>query len=385
MLYNHLVSTKSLYIHWPFCPYRCHFCPFVALAGHDSFMHRYHAALKKEIILFADKCEKKEEIDTIFFGGGTPSTYPNDLLLDMFGTLKNRFIVTSNTEITIEVNPGTVTKDQLLFWKQIGINRLSIGVQSLNDKVLQKLNRLQTSESVYRLLDVASNLFDNISIDLILGLPGITDEEWKSLLQTVVTWKIKHLSMYFLTVHENTQLYFGVKKKKVTLPPDDSLVDLYIWSVNFLKQHGFEQYETSSFSRSSNYECSHNKVYWDRKPYKGFGLGAFSFDGTLRLQNNKNLMNYLDLVEKEEDICIFSEKLTKEQIYLEKIMLGLRRKSGLKISSLSSGLTKEKKEKLLHNIAWLKSNNFIYEKEGKLGLLPAGLTVQNEVFVKLSL
>src|SRR5436190_24067627 len=143
MHYDISSQTNSLYIHWPFCPYRCHYCPFVALASHDSFMERYHYALTKEISNFGNNYDHKISLNTIYFGGGTPSTYPDNLLLDMFGILEEFFIFDKNTEITIEVNPGTVRPEQLQLWKNVGINRMSVGVQSLNDEELKKLNRLQ--------------------------------------------------------------------------------------------------------------------------------------------------------------------------------------------------------------------------------------------------
>src|SRR3990167_733026 len=229
-------DTHSMYIHWPFCPYRCHFCPFVALAGHDQFMGRYHKALCQEIDAFKHEGMGKLALDTIYLGGGTPSTYPNELLLDMFGTLRKNFNFDHKSEVTIEVNPGTVAKGQVTFWRDIGINRISIGVQSLKDPVLKKLNRHQSAQDVYALLEQACDIMPIISVDLILGLPDVNEDEWKSYLKTIVSWPIKHLSMYFLTVHENTQLYFGVKTKKVVLPCEDYMIDLYYWSIDFLKQ-----------------------------------------------------------------------------------------------------------------------------------------------------
>jgi oxygen-independent coproporphyrinogen-3 oxidase len=195
--YNVASETRSLYLHWPFCPYKCHFCPFVAIASHDQYMERYHHALLKEIEQFSGNYTGSRLIETIFLGGGTPSTYPPPLLLDTFGTLIRMFTIVPHAEITIEVNPGTVNEEKLQTWKKAGINRLSIGVQSLNDGVLKNLNRHQTASSVLQLLEIASPLFENISVDLILGLPDVSPDEWKQLIQTIVTWPIKHVSVYF--------------------------------------------------------------------------------------------------------------------------------------------------------------------------------------------
>src|SRR5204863_2631309 len=180
------------------------------------------------------------------------------------------------------------------------------GVQSLNDNALQKLNRLQKASDVYALLDKAPHYFDNISVDVILGLPGISITEWKSLLANIVTWNIAHISMYVLEVHDSTPLFFNVAAKKVVLPCDDDVVDLYYWSREFLSNYGFNQYEISSFARDGR-ESRHNSMYWERKPYRGFGLGACSFDGISRLQNEKNLMKYLESVELNTYKPVFAE------------------------------------------------------------------------------
>ncbi len=384
MPYDISANTRSLYIHWPFCPYRCHYCPFVALASHDPFMERYHNALIKEIKDFGKNYQGKLPLDTIYFGGGTPSTYPDHLLLDMFAILREFFIFDEKTEITLEVNPGTVRYEQLEFWKKLGINRMSIGVQSLNDSVLHKLNRLQKATDVYSLLENAPKYFDNISVDVILGLPGVTKAEWEQLLATVVTWNITHLSMYVLEVHDSTPLFFNVASKKVTLPCDDEVVNGYYWSREFLARHGFVQYEVSSFARMGK-ESRHNTTYWERKPYRGFGLGACSFDGTARLQNEKNLMKYLESVEKDVYQPSFTEIISKDQIYAEKIMLGLRRIKGVCWEEISSDLTDEQKEKITATISILQEKKLIAENNGRLQLTPAGLVVENEIITRLSL
>jgi oxygen-independent coproporphyrinogen III oxidase len=377
-------AARSIYIHWPFCPYKCHFCPFVAIASHDQFMERYNKALIKEIQKFCFQNSSKLTLDTIFLGGGTPSTWPDNLLLDTFDTLNNVFVFERDSEITIEVNPGTVTKPQLMLWKSIGINRLSIGVQSLKDTVLNNLNRKQSAHDVFWVLQEASALFNNISVDLILGLPGVSADEWKDLLAQVVTWPIKHVSIYFLTVHEETPLYFRIQKKEFSLPPDDSLVELYQWSIDFLQQHGLLQYEISNFAREG-YQSRHNSVYWDRKAYKAFGLGACSFDGQSRYQNQKNLMKYMHDVEHDASVIVFCETLTPEQTYLETIMLGLRKKEGIDLHDIMQPLTSVQQEKVAATIELLQTNNFLQREDNRIVLTPMGLAVQNDIAIRLSL
>ncbi len=353
------------------------------MAGHDSFMGRYHNALVREISAYGSKLQKKQKLNTIYFGGGTPSTYPNELLLDTFDILKNTFIINDNTEITLEVNPGTVDEGQVKFWREIGINRMSVGVQSLNDSVLKKLNRHQKASDVIELLDHAFDYIKNISIDLILGLPGVSSQEWKKTLQRLIEWPITHISMYMLEVHENTQLFFGVKSKKITLPPDDELVDLYYFSRSYLASKGFEQYEVSSFSKLG-FQSKHNKAYWQRVPYKGFGLGACSFDGKNRLQNEKNLLKYIDSASKDQSVEVFSETITLAQKRIETIMLGLRRVTGVSRDEIMQELSQEeqtKKEKMMQE---LQEQGLINQTNGQYILSPRGLVLENEIIKQLS-
>lgn len=355
----------------------------MALASHDQFMEQYHNALIAEIEQFSATYQGTREIDTIFFGGGTPSTYPDDLLLDTFGTLKKHFSFSKDIEVSIEVNPGTVRKEQLAHWKALGINRLSIGVQSLKDRVLQKLNRMQSAAQVSSLLEDAPEHVSNLSVDLILGLPDVSPDEWKELIEKAVTWPIKHVSVYFLTVHEDTPLYFKVTTNRVTLPTDDTMVKLYEWTVQKLSEHGFDRYELSNFCRPG-YESRHNSVYWKRKPYKAFGLGACSFDGQGRFQNEKNLMKYMDGIKKGQEVISFSETLTPDQIHLERLMLGLRQKVGVTWDDLSEFVPVRKKEGIKQALDRFKADQLLQETNGRYVLTTAGMAVENEIISQLS-
>lgn len=383
MNYDLSAPTRSVYIHWPFCPYKCHFCPFVAIAGQDQFMQQYHQALKKEIKSYAAQLPSKQVLDTIFIGGGTPSTWPDELLLDTSDTLEDVFVFNSETEITIEVNPGTVRIEQLAVWKKAGINRLSIGVQSLKDSVLNNLNRKQSNADVFWVLENANQVFDNISVDLILGLPGVSEEEWKDLIMQAAKWPIKHISVYFLTVHEETPLYFRVKKNEFNLHTDDHMIDLYEWTVAYLADHGFEQYEISNFAKEGK-RSRHNSIYWERKPYKGFGLGACSFDGNSRFQNQKNLMKYMYAINNEQDFLQFRETLTPAQVHLEKVMLGLRKSEGIAVEMIIENVSGEQKESLLKTVQYLQESKFIHKRDDRIILTPAGLGVQNDIAARLS-
>jgi oxygen-independent coproporphyrinogen-3 oxidase len=339
----------------------------------------YHEALMTEIASF----EGAQRLKTVFFGGGTPSTYPPELLGETIGLLRKRWGFQEGYEMTIEVNPGTVTIEKLHNWKDCGINRLSIGVQSLNDDVLKKLNRHQKAADVIALLEAASTLFDNLSVDVIVGLPGISPDEWKQMIQTLLTWPIKHVSLYFLTVHEDTQLYFGVARKLIVLPRDEEVVELYHWTREQFAQAGIEQYEISNFARPG-WESLHNRTYWERMPYKGFGLGACSFDGLVREQNEKNLTKYMQNVGGAETLCVFSETLTEKQQWLEELMLGLRQRKGLDVDDVCSALLPGEKEEFHKNVQMLEHERLLECSGSRIALTPAGLAVANEILVKLS-
>ena len=255
-------------------------------------------------------------------------------------------------------------------------------MQSLNNKVLRNLNRLHTAQDVCSLLQNAKSYFENISIDLILGLPGVADAEWKELLQTVVNWPMVHISIYFLTIHEKTPLYYRIKSGEIKPEQEDKLVDLYNWSVDFLNDNGFNRYEISNFAKKG-YESRHNNIYWERKPYKGFGLAACSFDGKYRYQNYKNLDLYLESIEKGSGGFAMCEKLTEDQVRLEKLMLGLRTDKGVLRKKMFEGLSKNKKELLEDKIAFLKEKRFICEKNERFVISPKWLTIENEIVLEL--
>lgn len=382
MQYKAPSAHQSFYIHWPFCPYKCHFCPFVAIAGHDQFMAQYHTALKKEILDFVAQSPEKPVLETIYIGGGTPSTWPDELLLDTSGTLREVCNLDNLAEFTLEINPGTVRTEQFAVWQECGINRLSIGVQSQKDEVLKKLNRHQKLSDVLFLLDQASKVFDNISVDIILGLPGVSDADWRDLLKQLVTWPITHVSLYFLTVHEDTALHFQVQKNRVVLPPDDEVVALFYWSRDFLQDAGFMHYELSSFARPGR-ESKHNTVYWERKPYKGFGIGACSFDGQRRFQNEKNLFKYMQNIDENKNINISAEGLSIEQIRLEKLMLGLRRSKGVSCEAILEDMPLEMQNDFKFRVSELVKQQYLAEKDGVLNLTPQGLVVENEIVSQL--
>jgi len=340
-------------------------------------MEHYHTALVAEITAYAKNGPKKT-IETLYFGGGTPSTYPLPLLLDTFAILNNEFIWSQNPEITLEVNPGTVTEEHLKVWKNIGINRVSIGVQSFNEKALTDVNRHQKVADVKKLLDTIFSYITNVSVDIILGLPGVSAPDWKSMLAVLVAYPITHISMYILEVHDTTQLFYKLKTGVLQLPNEEETIDLFYWTRDFLANNGFFSYEISNFARRDMIS-KHNSCYWDRKPFIGFGLGAWSFDGERRFQNEKNLMMYCKKALSHSNVIIEEERVLESQKKIEMIMLGLRRVNGVSYSLVVSGDEAEQKKRKVCVEALIQEGLMIRTGDDRLVLTPRGLIVENRI------
>jgi oxygen-independent coproporphyrinogen-3 oxidase len=343
-------------------------------------MPRYHAALMRELEQYAPTVSG--EIGTIFIGGGTPSTWPDELLLDMGGTLERLFKKSPTCEMSIEVNPGTVRPEQLPLWRSIGINRMSMGVQSTNDTVLQNLNRHQSNQQVRELLESASRYYDNISVDLILGLPGVTEAQWKQLITSLGNWPISHVSVYFLTVHEGTALAYRLQSNELLLPSDDTMVDLYLWTIEALERQGLFQYEISNFARDGK-RSQHNSNYWNRTPFRGLGVGAWSFDGKFRFSNVRTIEEYLRRMEQGQDPVEIKEELTDEQSWTETVMLALRQRAGIAKKNLFQWVSGERETQLQELLEQLCATGRMVVHEEQYQLTSAGLAMANEIIVRL--
>lgn len=377
-------NLYSLYIHWPFCSKKCYYCDFVALEQHADYQEQYHRALLKEIQFFAQNLtDADRNISTIFIGGGTPSLYPLELLEELFTVLKQHFNFSEIKEISLEANPADITEEKLDAWAECGISRISMGVQVLDDEVLLRLNRRQRIVDVKRAFQIAPKYFDNLSLDLILGLPGVSEQTWFDTIHQAVAWPINHLSLYFLTVHEKTPLYFKVQRGEMKLYDDDTIIRLYEKTIAIMQQSGFERYEISNFAKSG-FESLHNQGYWNRKRYQGFGIGASSFDGKNRYSNEKNLVKYITAIEQNNVAGLAQqETLNPEQEKLETLMLGLRQRKGIECAVLEQLFEHQEKERFVKNVQLLKEHKLLQEENGFLSLTLKGILLENEVVLKL--
>lgn len=339
----------SIYIHIPFCERKCIYCAFVSFCADKNSQDKYVDFLVKEIKSF----KTNSRVKTIYIGGGTPSVLSEENLIKIFEALSSSFNINSNAEITIETNPNSLSENKLVLYKKLGINRLSIGIQSLNDDTLKKIGRLHSREDGINSIKLANSYFDNISIDLILGLEG--EKNIYKYAETLIDLGVKHISAYMLEVHENTPLNNQVESHKFIPLNEDEVTSEYEKLVKFLDKKGFNQYEISNFALKG-YESKHNINYWTFGDYVGFGISAHSFLNGIRIANASNLEDYYNGVK------IKDENTDKTEIE-ERLFLGLRCFSGVDLKILQAlGFDLRENDyykKFLHD-------GILKEKEGKV-------------------
>lgn len=311
----------GIYLHIPFCRKRCHYCDFFKSTDLTQ-KARLLGGLKKELQIRAGELDS-EEINTIYFGGGTPSVLLIDELKDLLNTIGQHYTVGENAEITIEANPDDLTQAILSALRQIGFNRISMGIQSFSETDLKLMNRRHGVMQALQSVKWAKRAgFENISIDLIYGLPNQTIEEWERNVRIAVELEVQHISAYNLTYHEGTVFYEQLKKGVLKELPDELSLQQIEMLIQILKEAGFEHYEISNFCQSGLYS-QHNSSYWKSKKYLGIGPSAHSYDLVSRRWNVSSIPKYLDALEKDQ--CYFeAEILTEQDRYNDFIITGLR-------------------------------------------------------------
>ncbi|WDF60126.1 radical SAM family heme chaperone HemW [Flavobacterium sp. KACC 22758] len=316
----------GIYIHIPFCKQACHYCDFhfsTSMKKKDDMV----LALAKEIGMrkneLLDSARSDNEIvETIYFGGGTPSVLSNDEINFLISEVYKNYKVVENPEITLETNPDDLSAERILELSKSPINRLSIGIQSFYEEDLKMMNRAHNSAEAKKCLEEATKYFDNISLDLIYGIPGMSDEMWKKNIQTALDFGIPHISSYALTVEPKTALSKLIQTGKVAEPQDEAASNHFMILVEMLQKNGFIHYELSNFGKE-NYFSKNNSAYWLGKKYIGIGPSAHSYDGEKRGWNIANNSLYLKAIQNDE-LPIETETLTISDRYNEYIMTGLR-------------------------------------------------------------
>lgn len=314
-------KNLGIYIHIPFCASKCAYCDFYSLAGCEQLMPTYQYALLSHIKETAPQLDGYLT-DTVYFGGGTPSYYGAGRLIHIFNALKKHGNVLVEAEVTVEVNPDSITLSDLRRLRRSGFNRLSIGVQSANDSMLKNLGRRYDFAKAEETVRNARNAgFDNISLDLIFGLPSQTKEEWADTLNRAAALKPEHFSCYGLKIEEGTPLY--IYKDSPFIPDDDTQADMYLYTVEALNRFGYKQYEVSNFALRG-FESKHNLKYWSGAEYLGFGAAAHSYIGGLRYNYKPNIVEYSENVLSGKSVIDQCEEISKFEQAGEYLMLGLR-------------------------------------------------------------
>ena len=315
---------SGIYIHIPFCKQACHYCDFhfsTSMKKKDEMV----LALAKELQLRKDEFQYDAEfpcIETIYFGGGTPSVLTVKEIQLLIDTVRQNYPVSQNPEITLEANPDDLSEENLSAFAAIGINRLSIGIQSFFEEDLKLMHRAHDSVQAKKCLELATRYFDNISLDLIYGIPGMTNERWRQNIETALSFGIPHISSYALTVEPKTALNKLIQTGKVAAPKDEVAQEHFLILVETLEANGFLHYELSNFGKE-NYFSRNNSAYWLGKKYLGIGPSAHSYDGVSRSWNVANNALYLKAIQNNELPCE-AEILTQEDRYNEYMMTGLR-------------------------------------------------------------
>lgn len=371
-------TSFELYIHIPFCVRKCDYCDFLSAPGSEEAKASYTEALLREIE--AVKTEKRE-VSSIFVGGGTPSVLSPSLMGDIFEKIHESFSVAPDAEITIEANPGTLSKEKLFLYRSVGINRLSLGLQSPEETELKSLGRIHTYGEFLESFSLAREAgFQNINVDLMCALPEQTYEGWIRNLRTVAALQPEHISAYSLIIEEGTPF----AKRKLNLPDEDTEYRMYEDTAGILAEYGYEQYEISNYAKKG-LSCRHNIGYWTRKEYLGLGLGAASLWGNQRFSNTSDFSFYLKNSGSPEKIREDRETLSLETEMSEFMFLGLRMTEGVSKAEFLEGFGVPIENVYGKVLDKYKSMGLLEEKEGRIFLTREGIHVSNGVMAEFLL
>lgn len=336
----------GLYIHIPFCKKKCEYCDFKSYAGKENLIDEYMKWLNYEIkeVGEGNRYDYEEGRDdlavvkTIYIGGGTPSVIESKHILQIMDCIKENYLVAEDVEVTIEINPGTVNEEKLITYKKSGINRLSIGLQETHNDLLKTLGRIHSYEDFLTTYQLARDVgFQNINVDLMLGLPGQTIKDLEESLDRIIELNPEHISVYSLIIEENTPFYKKLNENKIILPEDEAERKMYWLTKQKLERAGYIHYEISNFAKKG-FESRHNLSCWNQEEYIGFGVAAHSYTNNVRYSNIDKIEEYITNFDsnKQNENFVFHEKQNKESKMKEFMMLGLRKIEGISIQKFKS-------------------------------------------------
>ncbi len=375
---------SSLYIHIPFCHSKCLYCSFSSFPGLQTLHGRYIEALKSELKLLAEKrSQRSAPLQTIFFGGGTPSVLAAKDLVEVLDLCILLFSCTTDAEISIEVNPGTITPKQLQNLREGGFSRLSIGVQSFNAQELAILGRGHSPEEAMQAFMMAREAgFTNISLDLMYGLPGQTLKSWKSTLRQAVELQPDHLSMYQLTIEEGTPFAGLFEEGALDLPEEEVILAIDEMNISTCHKAGLGLYEISNFARSDT-QCRHNINYWKNNPYLAVGAGAVSYENGVRERRVADPEEYCRRIKASQDVVVEREKLGQDASFRETVIMGLRMSEGVSRAHLRQRYGVELEEYYGEVLNKLQAQQLVELNDSHLRLTPQGRLFSNRIMAEL--
>ncbi len=374
--------ASALYIHIPFCAAKCSYCSFNSYTGLEGLQGRYVDSLCLEL----QKCAPEGDIEplkTIFLGGGTPTFLSASLLRKVLSSCLALFPVAPDAEISIEANPGTVDAEKLDILKGVGVNRISLGVQSFHDRELGRIGRIHSAAEAVRAVDMARTAgFQNLSIDLMYGLPGQDSGSWRTSLDTALSLGLNHLSLYQLTVEEETPLERMVREDRLQLPGDDEVVAMDEISAELTTAAGLFQYEISNYAQPG-YQCRHNITYWQNSDYLGVGSGAVSCLRGCRRRNVAGPEQYCRLVEAGKSVVLEEETLETDASFRETVIMGLRLNRGVSIDRLQTRYGLLPESYYGKTLRRLIADGLLEQSAGYLFLTDRGRVFANRVMAEL--
>lgn len=376
------MEFKSVYVHVPFCIKKCNYCDFVSfpVGKYSSMAREYSRYLDKETDLWV-KQEDLSQVETVYFGGGTPTVLALSDLMHMISKLLKHCRLSQNNEVTLECNPGTVDGRDLVLLRQVGVNRLSIGAESFNDDSLNAMGRLYSAADCIKTIKEARKAgFANIGIDLIYGLPGQTMEQWLEELKYALDQDVDHISIYGLTLSDQTPWGKAASQGHLIVPDEDLVADMLEKNIKMLTSHGFLHYEISNFAKPGH-ECRHNLSYWQRKNYLGLGVAAASAVGNHRFSNCRTLEEYTSLLDNDSFPRGEEEILSRDQVLGEAMFLGLRILEGINMNEFSKRYLIRPDDYFGKQIEENVAKGLLEIEGDSLKLTYKGLFLANEVFM----
>ena len=375
----YIISMTGLYLHIPFCVKKCHYCNFIITTANTPESHTaFLGALKKETLHHAANF-KNIDFDTLYLGGGTPSVMSPEETSALFDLIKGNFRFKKDAEITCEINPGEIDCAKAENYRRLGVNRISLGAQSFQDKTLKRLNRTHTAADIsvsFRLLRAAG--FNNIGLDLILALPEETLEDVKNSLDQLIKLGPEHVSLYELTIEEKTVFGALSKKGKLNLPDEELQIQMLSYARSALKKAGFLHYELLNYAQAG-FESRHNRIYWDNQEYLGLGPGAFSYINGRRFMYAANVTEYLEKTGKDDWTAFEEEQLTAEKKEQESFLLALRLAEGAELGRFHPLMKKMK-----DSIEKLEVRELLSRENGRIRLTDRGQFFAETVFAELA-